>query len=205
MPAGTMKPFVVPFLVLFGAIACSSSSNGPSGTSPDAGGSGQDATPPLDDSGDPPADAGAAPVCVSDAGAPSADEFGFAAWCTPGNCLLEPDFNGAPNVEAYGVGAYAFDGTTLDADFGTGGHVHMVLGTKPTAGQAVEATGTIKTPAEGPMAGSTLCLGDGTHAQLFVDDGGGQQVRFIARCVSTSCGTPNAEPLVGEIIGCCRP
>jgi hypothetical protein len=130
-------------------------------------------------------------------------DFANVPTCAPGTCALAGSL-GSTTIAAqtYPLGSWAFsNGTSFDADFGTGGKIHLGLVAPVVNGQAATSVGTMVTPSEGPMPGSNLCLGDGTRLQLL-DADASVEIRFIARCITGSCTTtPTA--LGGEIDGCC--
>jgi hypothetical protein len=175
-------------------IACGSSSRGGSTPSTDAGAS--DAS----DSGD--LDSPAAPVCTSDAGAPSATEFAGQGDCPKATCTLTGTFDGSPIQQTYARGSqFSFvNGGTFDVDFGTGGKIHLDFSGAIASGEVANATARITMPSEGPRAGQTLCASSGTRIQQV---GTPDEVRFILRCAEQPCLFGTVIP--GELYGCCAP
>jgi hypothetical protein len=201
-----------------GPFACSSSSSNGGGGGSDAA-TGHDA-PVTDDSqgnvdssssssggnvdasGDAPVDSAKPPVCKSDAGDAVPGDFANAPECQPGTCTLSGTLGGSAVSQNYPSSAFNFaNGTSLDAGFGTGGHIHLVMVSPVAIGEAQTTVGTMTMPSEGPMAGANLCMGNGSELQFEVNDAD-QEVRFILRCLTGTCtATPTA--LAGEIQGCC--
>lgn len=196
-----MRSFAFVFVAGVFLAACSSSGSGGSASgSGDAGGvadAGTDANP----SG---SEAAAPAVCMSDAGAPSASEFGGVPTCTAHECVLTGTLNGASVIQTFVPGAYTFtNGSGFDVDFGMGGHVHLAF-SAVGEGMAANASGTLVTPSDWaypPGQSATICAGDGTRIMPSTDDAGAMQVQFILRCMSGGCD--GGAGIEGELDGCC--
>ncbi|HEX8790295.1 MAG TPA: hypothetical protein VF765_05035 [Polyangiaceae bacterium] len=154
------------------------------------------------DAGDPPADAPTLPVCKSDAGDAVPGDFVNVPECAPGTCTLSGTLGGSPVSKNYPSSAFAFaNGTRFDVDFGTGGKIYLVMSAPVPVGAVQTTVGTMTMPSEGPMAGSNLCMNDGSELQYQLDDAD-EEVRFILRCITGAC-TTSPTNLGGEIDGCC--
>jgi hypothetical protein len=207
--------FVVISAFVAGPIACSSSSSNKGGGGSDAD-VGQDAPVTQDGAGvldssssssgggggDAPVDSPALPVCKSDAGDAVPGDFANVPECMPGTCTLSGTLGGSPVSQNYPSSAFAFaNGTSFNADFGTGGKIYLVMAAPVPIGGVETTVGTMTMPSEGPMAGSNLCMGNGSEMQFEVNDAD-QEVRFILRCLTGEC-TTSPTNLTGELDGCC--
>jgi hypothetical protein len=206
---------LAPVVLALASLACSSSVAGgatgdagaadrdpPSG--PDAAGAADGPAEASDDAPPEAAEAADPAACVSDAGAPKAGDFANVPSCTPGTCALAGSLDGATFSQSYPVVAFTYaNGVAFQTDFGTAGHLDMTAPTELISGGTETAAGSLRMPAEGPRAGVTLCVGNGSRLQ-YVDDAGHIQIRFIVRCMDTSCGAAGAAPVAGEIDACCE-
>lgn len=178
------------------AMACSSTSDSTFKAAEPDGSTG-------DDSGS----SSGGPMCVSDAGPPSATDFAGQPDCPAHTCTLSGTLAGQPVMKSYprtmSFNFYAGGSGTgeFDAFFGTSGQVHLEFMGPVSAGQVIASTGASKVtmPMEGPMAGATICLGDGSR----VEEVSPGEVRFLLRCMSSPCGLGTGAPIDGQMYGCC--
>lgn len=155
-----------------------------------------------DPGGDAPVDSPALPVCKSDAGDVVPGDFVNVPECTPGTCTLSGTLGGSPVSKTYPSSAFAFaNGTSFNADFGTGGKIYLVSAAAVSVGGVETTVGTMTMPSEGPLAGSNLCMNDGSELQFQLDDAD-EEIRFVLRCLTGAC-TTSPTNLAGEIDGCC--
>jgi hypothetical protein len=197
--------FAVAWACVATLAACGSSGNGATPGAKDAGSTGDasDASSAgTNDGGVDATDAARAAVC-SDAGAPSQGDFAGQGNCPMATCTLTGTLDGKAVQQTYPRGNQwdFINGGSFDADFGTGGHVHLDFQGTILDMQVANANAQVTMPSEGPRAGQILCGGGGTRIQSIETP---SEVRFILRCMNTPC-FGGGTPIEGQLYGCCAP
>ena len=123
--------------------------------------------------------------------------------CDQLSLALVGDLEGTAANECYPTISHAVNQTgtppQMDMEFGTEGAVHLEWTGLLANGMSTPAKGTLKMPAEGPNAGLTYCIDDGTFA-MFEVAMGSRVYTFSATKLSRGTSCPGT-PALGSVRG----